>query len=574
MTSIATPRVNPAPDMTWRSILLPLLGATLMALTPWSANADALSEPPQAWVGRVQPVPEPDILGADSVAQKTLAATRAQVAARLNDPAAQAEQLGRAFGDLGALYHVYGINRGAKDCYANAMALEPGNFRWPYYAGYLALRSGRLDAALQHFARAEKLDPSYAPLKLRRAEAYVELDRTAEAKPLLESAAKEPGLRAAALFHLGQIELLERDPKSAVARFEEALKLDPQASQIHYPLGQALRALGETDKAREELDRHGTKEPRVADPLIDELNALENGSRPHFIAGMQAMHNGDYAAATEAFERGLALEPGNRDARVSYARVLFLKGDTDAARRELLKVLDAEPKHPLANFLVALIYEADGQTDLAMKRYEKILAAKPDEAGAQYFLANLLFRAGDFSEAAAHYHAAFVATPDAEPAGLLYLVAKKRSGTPDRVLRKELEAMLKEDPNRQLVRYALIRLLVASDDPTVRDAKEAKEQAGTLAAGAPPTLSNREASALARAAAGETAQAVQDLGQVIDMARWGGQWDQIERLEAARKTIREGKMPEPAWPQKDPLLNPQPFDPKTSFTYYPASRAY
>ncbi len=400
------------------------------------------------------------------------------------------------------------------------------------------------------------------------------LDRSPEAKPLLETAAEHPGLKAAALFHLGQIDLLERDPKAAVARFREALTLDPAASQIHYPLAQALRALGQADKARAELDKYGTTEPRVVDPMIDQLNALENGSRPHFVEAMEAMRNGDYAGAVEAFARGLALEPGNQQARVSYARVLFLNGDADGARRELLEVLSENPAHPMANFLVALLYEAGGQQDLAMKRYRKILANNPDEAGAQYFLANLLFRSGDYAQAAQHYHAAFAASPDAEPAGLLYLVAQKRSGAPDRTLRDEIEAMLKEDPNRELLRYALIRLLAASEDPAVRDAKQAKEQADILTAHAPPTLSNREASALARAAMGETRQAAEDMGRLIGMARWGGQWEQIERLRAAQTQLRAGRLPEPAWPDKDPLFSPQPFDPKVSFTYYPASRAY
>jgi len=560
--------------MCWQPILLLLLAGVLAGLTPRDAGADALSEPPQAWAGRVKPVPEPDILGADPIAQKTLRATRAEVATQIKDPATQPEQLGHAFGDLGALYHVYGINRGARDCYVNAIALEPKRFRWRYYAGYLALRSGRLDAALQAFAQAEKLDPTYAPLKLREAEAYLELDRNAEAKPLLEAAAKHSGLRAAALFHLGQLDLLERNPKAAVSRFREALKLDPAASQVHYPLAQALRSLGQADKARAELDKYGTTKPGVADPMIDQLNALENGSRPHFVEAMDDMRNGDYAGAAEAFARGLALEPGNKDARVSYARVLFLNGNAKGALRELLQVLSEDPNHPLANFMVALLYEAGGQEDLAMKRYQKILANKPDQAGAQYFLANLLFRSGQYAEAAKHYHAAFEVTPDAEPAGLLYLVAKKRSGASDRALRDQLEAMLKEDPNRQLMRYALIRLLAASEDPAVRDPKQAKEQADILAAHAPPTLAIREASALARAALGETRQAAEDMGQLIPMARWGGQWDQIDRLEATRKALQAGKLPQPAWPGKDPLLSPQRFDPRASFTYFPASRAY
>jgi len=565
--------------MSARTLAAALLGllsllALAMAKADETKGPDALAQLPAPWAERLQPVPEPDILGADPVAQNSLLATRDEVALQIQDASAADKQVGQAFGDLGALYHAYAIDRPAEACYHNAIILEPDNFRWRYYAGQLARGAGRLEDALTHYREAEKIDPDYAPLKLRMGQAYLELDRVDEARPLLLEAAKEPGLRAAALFYLGQIDLLGRNYSLAVDHFREALSRDPEANSVHYPLAQALRGQGDTAQARQHLALHGKQDPHVSDRLMQELKALENGSRPHFIAAMQAARKADYSTALEEFKRGLALEPDNLNARISYARVLFLDGSRDGAREELLAVIGKDPDNALAGFLLALLYEADGREDLAMERYRKIVAAKPDEPGAQFFLANLLFRAGKYSEAAQHYQAAFAASPDAEPAGLLELVARKRAGAPDQDLVAAMDKMLQDDGNRQLIRAALIRLLAASDDPEVHNPKRALEQAEILATNAPPSPPNLESMALAKAAAGQSAEAADGFGRLIEMARWSGQWDQIERLSEAQKLAADGQVPRPAWPEGDPMFQPMPVDPVASFTYYPASRAY
>jgi tetratricopeptide (TPR) repeat protein len=565
--------------MSHRILIPALLGLTALLATPATqaedaATPDALARLPERWAERLEPVPAPDILGADPVAQETLSATRDEVALQIQDPTATPERVGKALGDLGALYHAYSIDRPAEVCYRNAIALDPEHFRWHYYAGKLALDGGRMEDALEQFRAAEQIDPAYQPLKLRMGQAYLELSLVEEARPWLLEAAKEARLRAAAQYHLGQIDLLERNYASAVDHFKEALALDPEADRIHYPLAQALRGLGDMDRAREHLARHGKREPHASDPLIEELEALESGSRPHFIAAMQASRKGNYGAALKAFRRGLALEPDNLYARVSYARAYFLDGDRDAARKELLSVLDEDPNHPLASFLLALLYEVDEREELAMERYRKIVTAKPDEAGAQFFLANLLFRAGEYAQAAEHYSAAFAVSPDAEPAGLLSLVARKRTGAADKELVGTIEQMLQEDSHRQLIRAALIRLLAASNDPEVRDPQRAVELAEILAANAPPSPPNLESMAQAQAAAGQTEQAAEGYERLIEMARWSGQWDQIERLSKAEQQVRNGKIPGPAWPDQDPMFQPMPSDPVAAFTYYPAARAY
>ena len=57
------------------------------------------------------------------------------------------------------------------------------------------------------------------------------------------------------------------DHAAAIEQFEQALAVEPSASEIHYPLAQSYRKLGNLDKAREHLGQRGEGEVRYPDPL-------------------------------------------------------------------------------------------------------------------------------------------------------------------------------------------------------------------------------------------------------------------------------------------------------------------
>ncbi len=127
---------------------------------------------------------------------------------------------------------------------------------------------GRPEDAIAYYRQAARLQLGYPPLALRQGESWLELNRLKLAREALESAAKEPGLRASALYHLAQVDLLKRRYREAADKLEEVLELDPAADQAHYPLARALRASGEQDRAREHFSKHGQRFPAVDDQMI------------------------------------------------------------------------------------------------------------------------------------------------------------------------------------------------------------------------------------------------------------------------------------------------------------------
>ncbi|MGF1642560.1 MAG: tetratricopeptide repeat protein [Thiotrichales bacterium] len=548
------------------------LALACMSLGVSVALADALSELPATRAGELVVVNETDLSGLEVGVRQVIVATRAEVARLLQDPGTSRAGLGEAYGRLASLYHVYEIPTAARTAYTNAIALQPDVFRWRYYLANLDLAGGRAVEALQMLNQAHRLQPTYGPLDLRFGQALFDSGDLKAARKRFEIAFHRVGQRAMAAYYLGQIALLEKDPRAAVLHFEEALTAYPDANRVFYPLAQALRAIGEDAKAREYLARQGPKLPGFSDPMMEELEALKQGGRVQFERAMRAFERGDLNGAINFFVAGLEQEPDNQNARISLARLRFVAGDPVEAEALLQQTLAANPGHALAQFLLGLLLEHKDEGMLAEQHYRAAIRFDPTHVGAHAHLAGRLFIAGHYKTAAEHFSAAARADRDLATLPIFRLVALSRAGAKSRVLRDELEQLLRERPREPLWRYALIRLLSAASAKNVRDPKRALELAQALYA-EHPVPPHQEALALAHAANGDFTQAEILLRQVQLAALWLP-GPQQQRIAAALERVAAKVVPKPAWPPHDALLEPPSFDAFRSFRDYPSATPF
>jgi tetratricopeptide (TPR) repeat protein len=556
----------------WRTILrlalfffLPLAGATGFA-------DDHVATLPPAWAGKLLPVPVPNLEGQAADIQTGLDETRAVVNAALEKPDVSAAELAEAYGELGGLYQGSFLKQSADLCFQNAERLEPENFHWAYYAGWLAAETGQTELALTRYQRARQLKTDYPALTLRMADARADLNESDQAEAAYREVAGVPGLEAAAYYGLGQIAMLRRDYAGAIDDFNKALQFDPAASRIHYPLAQALHAEGRDAEAKEHLGLRGEHLPTVKDPLVEELNAMQNSASRYFSRAMKSIQEHDYQAAAAKFAKGLEKEPDNAAARISYARVLYLTNHKTEARQALERAVALEPDNTLGLFLLGVLSDEAGDAGGARAWYQQVLEHDPAHGGAHFFLANQYWRQGDYTQAATHYATAIADDPHNVPARLLYLDSLEKTGAAAAQIKTALEEGVQQSPEQPLFTLRLISLLTVSGDKGVADPPQALRLARDLAKqqDIPPV---REALALAFAATGDFKQAAELQQQLVSIAVWT--WPgQSERLSRVLTAYQKSEMPDAAdLPAAPPMQAPLASG-EGPFRDYPAPRPY
>ena len=567
------------------------------ALWSGSVSGDALSRLPEPWSQQLQPVTEADISGAEPLMQQALREARTEVNQGLLDRSTDRVALGRAYGRLGARLLLLEVETQADACLRNAMRLDPGELRWPYYAGYMAMLAGNLDRALSYLEQAAAIDSEYPTLWVRLGKVQLDRGELGAAGAAFKQVIDVPELRSPVQYYLGQIALLERRYADARTHLEAALDANPGATEVHYPLARAYQALGSEAEARAQMEQFVLRSPQIDDPLLDELRSSTQRALPAFERAMHAVRQADYATAAEEFAAGLSIAPDNADARVSYARVLFLSAEVEKAEQALRQVVEASSASKaapspngrpaptsasasapmqgqrsakaLAHFFLGVLRQADGDLDGAAEAYQAALALDPALAGALFQRANLDFSSGRYAEAASGYQAALKADPKAAPARLLQLIAEARSGANEDEVAHRLAALRETQPNDDRLAYAEARLLACASNPELRDPARAMEIAAELSAEAPIPPHHRLV-ALATAATGAPERAGEALAQMIMTIGWMAPPAEQQLMTQERDTLLAGGIPQPAWPEGDPLLSPPPFDATRLFRDYPA----
>ncbi len=302
-----------------------------------AARADeALVPIPRPAAGTVEDAVLRELVAAHDLVQKTASQSTAP------------EVRAAAYGELGQLYAAYELWDAARAAFYNARSLAPNDFRQAYYLALAEERRGDLDAALARWTEALALDPTSALAWLRRGEVELTAGDAAAARQSFQQAlafAAETETHREAAAHFGLARALDRLGEStAIEHYERALELAPGATQIHYPLAQALRRTGREAEAREHLAARGEAGIALADPLLFEIERKAGGGAFHKFRGDQAVLAGDHEAAAEAYRQAVAADPKNFYYRKSLGLTLYHIDQRSEGIETLVEALDLEPQ--------------------------------------------------------------------------------------------------------------------------------------------------------------------------------------------------------------------------------------
>ncbi len=507
---------------------------------------------------KLLPIPQP--------APSTDGAVRQQVEEAWSEFQAIAEkkgvsqqELANAYGHMGMVYHAYGFVEAATACYQNAHALSPREFRWPYYCGRLHQDDGENKNAINYLKIALELRPDDIAVLINLGQAYQADGQLDAAKGLFEKAVAIDPLQAAAQAGAGEIAFSKGDFASAIRSLETALKLQPGATNLHYPLAMAYRKTGDVTNAVAHLEKKGSGKLTVPDPLMDQLMELKRGQRALWVQGNKALAEGRLADAIKSYEQMVATaEKGDPIPRIHLGIAMAQAGDLKGAIEQYQEVLRTTPGNAIAHYnLGVLSLELKSESE-ALKQFDATVALDPGFKLAHFQMANVLMRRGRFKEAASHYQRALELGLDNEFVRLMKAMALIRTGNYAEA-KTELNNDVAALPESTDLALALARLLAACPNQSLRDGSRALRLVEKLLkSNSSPEFELLETYGMALASVGKFREAANLQSRMIADLEKMKRAEVAAELEGNLERYQHGQASALPWRDDDPVFSPQP----------------
>ncbi|MGH9402351.1 MAG: tetratricopeptide repeat protein, partial [Terriglobia bacterium] len=483
---------------------------------------------------------------------------RAQLEAVSRKPAAGREELAEAYGQMGKVYHAYGFSDAAAACYLDAHTLAPQAPAWPYYLGRLYQGNGEIKKAILYLNMARALRPDDTPTLVYLSEAYLADGQTGPAETGFKRAIALDNSLASAKAGLGEVALSKGEFTVAIRYLEEALKLQPDATSLHYPLAMAYRGAGDVTQAITQLRMRGSGAPKVPDPLMDDLEELKKGKMFLWKRGNQAMHEGRFADAVKAYGRMLALSKDDPLPRIYLGIALAEEGNLVGAEDQYQRVLRLAPDNATAHYNLGVILLQTGQYRQATDQFLAAAGFDPGFTLAHFQLANLLMRSGFYQDAIAHYTRVITLDPNNSFARLMKAMAfvrLKRYSEAEVELTESVAAF----PESADFASALARLLAACPDKRLRDGPRALRLVEKLLQNnTSPDFDLAETYAMSLASVARFSEAARLQRRMIVAVESQKRYD-LAALLRQNLVLYEHDQPCPVpWRDNDPIFTPQP----------------
>jgi len=197
--------------------------------------------------------------------------------------------------------------------------------------GLALAEEGQLDAAIQEYQEAVRIEPNVADLR------------------------NNLGI---ALAEKGQLD-------AAIREYREALRISANYTDAHNNLGLALAGKGDLDGAIWEYR--------------EALRTSPNDMRAHNNLGLALAEKGQLDAAIREYREALRISPDFTAAHNDLGVALAGKGDLDGAIQEFQEVLRISPNDMKAHNNLGIVLASKGDLDAAIQEYQEALRISPDE---------------------------------------------------------------------------------------------------------------------------------------------------------------------------------------------------
>ena len=181
--------------------------------------------------------------------------------------------------------------------------------------------------------------------------------------------------------------LLDRNPVGAAEQATAILEVTPGQPDALRLLGQALRKLGQRERAAKA-----------------DLAAINATLRlPDIRSARIAIAGNDLASAERLLRAQLSRSPDDVVATMMLAEIASALGIFPEAERLLTHAASVAPDYPDARVSLALVFFSQGRLDEALASLDHVIADNPGHVGAAASKADILAQTGSYDEAAQTY---------------------------------------------------------------------------------------------------------------------------------------------------------------------------
>lgn len=272
-------------------------------------------------------------------------------------------------------------------------------------------------------------------------------------------AAEKESERAQAYYHflLAAQREASRDLLGAIGEYREALKYDPNSSEIFSRLAQLYIQTNHMDEA-----------------ILESQKAIENNpdnKEAHKLLGqiyMQKIYGDDIApddlkTAISEFHEVHRLDPDDEEVLLSLGQLTLQQDDYTQAAEYLSKYLETNPDSSTAVLSLATAYDQLNQTDKAISILLKYQEEQPPSFYVTQQLADLYRRKGDYPNALKSQKQAYDEDPESVTTIRRYLDLLEKTGNYSEAIRI-IEQNIKANPDKPAWTMLLARMLQKSGE--------------------------------------------------------------------------------------------------------------
>jgi len=299
-----------------------------------------------------------------------------------------------------------------------------------FFLARLFIRQDRWEEAARCLRTALQLDPKLDDAYRRLGMVLDRLGQRDEARQAYESGVRLSPDNVTLRLLLGRLLLDENRPADAVPHLERACQLNPNEANAFYVLSQAQRRLGQTEAARQTLEKFQKVRKNEYDAEVEDRMTADDQKT------MQAIAAGFHASAAAFF---------------------FNQDQVGRAEAHLRQAIRISPEALPPRELLANVYVRTDRLPEARAAYEELIRLAPRRADYRVNLATLYLHLRETPPALVELHKALELDPN-QPEALANLARcylSSRQNSPEALsLCRRLIALQPTAPNYDLLGWA------------------------------------------------------------------------------------------------------------------------